>query len=221
MKKIHLYFMPGLGANPKIFEHISLPKDKFEIHLLEWKIPISEVESIQDYAKRMTYEIKHQNPVLLGVSFGGVLVQEIAKIIDVKKIILVSSIKSHYEFPNRLKLLQKTKAYKFFPTKIIENFDKYKKYFLGDFLKKRADLYTLYLSVNDAVYLKWAIYSLLHWKQDIIPENILHIHGNHDHVFPSKHIHNFTEIKNGSHVMILLKAKEISEIIISDFNKFH
>ena len=121
MKKIHLYFMPGLGANPKIFEHISLPKDQFEIHLLEWKIPISEVESIQDYAKRMTYEIKHQNPVLLGVSFGGVLVQEIAKIIDVEKIILVSSIKSHHEFPYRLKLLQKTKAYKFFPTKIIEN----------------------------------------------------------------------------------------------------
>ena len=115
--------MPGLGANPKIFEHISLPKDRFEIHLLEWKSPISLDESLKDYAKRMSEEIKHQNPILLGVSFGGVLVQEIAKIIAVKKIILVSSIKSHHEFPNRLKLLQKTKAYKFFPTKIIENFD--------------------------------------------------------------------------------------------------
>ena len=205
--------MPGLGANPKIFEHISLPKDQFEIHLLEWKIPISIDESIQDYAQRMANEIKHQKPVLLGVSFGGVLVQEIAKIIAVKKIILVSSIKSHHEFPNRLKLLQKTKAYKFFPTKIIENSDKYKKYFLGDFLKKRADLYTLYLSVNDALYLKWAIYTILNWQQDKIPENILHIHGNNDHVFPSKHIHNFTEINNGSHVMILLKANEISIII--------
>ena len=213
MKKIHLYFMPGLGANPKIFEHISLPKDQFEIHLLEWKIPISIDESIQDYAQRMANEIKHQKPVLLGVSFGGVLVQEISKIIAVKKIILVSSIKSHHEFPNRLKLLQKTKAYKFFPTKIIENFDKYKKYFLGDFFKKRADLYTLYLSVNDALYLKWAIYTILHWQQDKIPENILHIHGNNDHVFPSKHIHNFTEINNGSHVMILLKANKISTII--------
>ena len=218
MKKIQIYFMPGLGANPKIFEHISLPNDRFEIHLLEWKTPISLDESLKDYAKRMSKEIKHQNPILLGVSFGGVLVQEIAKIIAVKKIILVSSIKSHHEFPNRLKLLQKTKAYKFFPTKIIENFDKYKKYFLGDFLKKRADLYTLYLSVNDSLYLKWAIYTLLHWQQDKISENILHIHGNNDHVFPSKHIHNFTQINNGTHVMILLKAKEISEIIIKSFN---
>jgi len=92
MEKKHIYFMPGLGANSKIFEYISLPKDRFEMHLLEWKIPVSEEESIEDYAKRMTGEIKHQNPILLGVSFGGVLVQEIAKIIAVEKVILVSSI---------------------------------------------------------------------------------------------------------------------------------
>jgi len=218
MKKTQIYFMPGLGANPKIFEHISLPKDTFEMHLLEWKTPVSEDQSIQDYAQRMAYEIKHQNPVLLGVSFGGVLVQEIAKIIDVEKIILVSSIKSHHEFPNRLKFLQKTKGYKFFPTKIIENFDKYKKYFLGDFLKKRADLYTNYLSVNDAKYLKWALHSLLHWQQENAPKNIVHIHGDNDHIFPSKHIKNFIKINNGTHVMILLKAKEISEIIIKSFD---
>ena len=128
MKKIQIYFMPGLGANPKIFEHISLPKDQFEIHLLEWKIPVSEDESIQDYAQRMANEIKHQKPVLLGVSFGGVLVQEIAKIISVQKIILVSSIKSHHEFPYRLKLFQITKAYKLFPAKIVENLEEFQDY---------------------------------------------------------------------------------------------
>ena len=207
-----------MGANSKIFEYISLPKDQFEMHLLEWKIPVSEEESIEDYAKRMTGEIKHENPVLLGVSFGGVLVQEIAKIITVEKIILVSSIKSHHELPNRLKLLQKTKGYKFFPTKIIENFEKYKKYFLGDFLRKRADLYTNYLSVNDAKYLKWALYSLLHWQQEKVSKNTVHIHGDNDHIFPSKHIKNFIKINDGTHVMILLKAKEISEIISSIFN---
>ena len=117
-----------------------------------------------------------------------------------------------------LKLLQKTKGYKFFPTKIIENFEKYKKYFLGDFLRKRADLYTNYLSVNDAKYLKWALYSLLHWQQEKVSKNTVHIHGDNDHIFPSKHIKNFIKINDGTHVMILLKAKEISEIITSIFN---
>ena len=74
------------------------------------------------------------------------------------------------------------------------------------------------MSVNDAKYLKWALHSLLHWKQENASKNIVHIHGDNDHIFPSKHIKNFTKINDGTHVMILLKAKEISEIIISIFN---
>jgi len=74
------------------------------------------------------------------------------------------------------------------------------------------------LSVNDAKYLKWALYSLLHWQQEKASKNTVHIHGDNDHIFPSKHIKNFIKINDGTHVMILLKAKEISEIITSIFN---
>ncbi len=214
MDKTHIYCMPGLGANPAIFENISLPEDRFELHFLEWKIPLSIEETLEEYAIRMSKDIIHKSPVLLGVSFGGILMQEVSKIIPFKKIILISTIKSHHEFPNRLKLIQRTKAYRFFPTKIVENLDHYTKYFLGDFLKKRAELYKMYLSVKDALYMKWAIFNVLHWKQDTLPLNTLHIHGNKDHVFPSKNINNFVVVDEGTHVMILLKAKKISEIII-------
>ncbi len=213
MDKIQIYCIPGLGANPKIFEHISLPKESFQLHFIEWKIPLSPDESLEEYAIRMSAEITHKNPVLMGVSFGGILVQEISKIIPVKKIILISTIKSHHEFPNRLKLIQRTKAYKLFPFKIIENIEYYTKYFLGDFLRQRAKLYEMYLSVKDARYMKWAIYHVLHWQQETPLENSLHIHGSNDHVFPSKHIKNFILVDKGTHVMVLLKAKKISEII--------
>ncbi|MBL4604264.1 MAG: alpha/beta hydrolase [Flavobacteriaceae bacterium] len=213
MAKKHIYFFPGLGASPKIFEHISLPKESFEIHLLEWKIPLSINESIEAYAKRMCEEITHENPILLGVSFGGILVQEMSKLISVEKIILISCIKSSHEFPNRLKIIQTTKVYKLFPTKITENLEAYTKYFLGDFLKKRADLYKMYLSVRNAEYMKWAIYQVLHWHQEEAPKNIIHIHGTEDHVFPIKYINDCISIENGTHTMILLKAKKISQII--------
>tara|TARA_R110000787_G_scaffold11253_1_gene37573 strand:- start:4619 stop:5275 length:657 start_codon:yes stop_codon:yes gene_type:complete len=213
MEKVQIYCMPGLGASSKIFEHISLSKDLFELHFLDWKIPLSLEEPLEAYAKRMCEDITHQNPVLLGVSFGGIIVQEMAKIIPVQKIILVSSIKSHHEFPYRLKLIQMSKAYKLFPSKIVENLEDYTKYFLGDFLKKRAELYEMYLSVRDATYMKWAIYHVLHWHQEVPLENIIHIHGNDDHIFPSKHINNFILVEKGTHVMVLLKAKTISEII--------
>ncbi|MDT7832085.1 alpha/beta hydrolase [Flavobacteriaceae bacterium S356] len=213
MSKIHVYCMPGLGASPKIFEHIYLPEDQFEIHLLEWKIPISLEESIQDYANRMCLDITHENPVLVGVSFGGMIVQEMSKKIKVSRVIIISSVKTHDELPNRLKLAKVTKAYKLFPTWLVENFEEYSKYFLGDYLKKRRELYKMYLSVRNRRYMEWAIYNVLHWKQEEPIPNLTHIHGNEDHVFPVKHIENFVLVEKGTHVMILMKAKTISQII--------
>ena len=148
MEKVQLYCVPGLGASPKIFENLDLPEDRIDIHFLEWKIPLSLEETIEHYAERMCRDIHHKNPILLGVSFGGVMVQEMAKVIDTKKIILVSSIKSHHELPNRLRVIRNTKAYKLFPTHVAENLEEYTKYFFGNFLKKKAELYRMYLSVE-------------------------------------------------------------------------
>lgn len=208
----HIYFFPGLGASSKIFEFIRLPEN-YQLHYLEWKMPESVTESLASYAARMCLEVKHTDPILIGVSFGGILVQEMAKHIPTHKVVIVSSIKSHQELPTRLRLVRDTKAYKLFPTKIVENIEDYTKYFFGDFLKKRAELYKMYLSVRDKNYLQWAIYHVLHWKQENPPENLVHIHGLEDNVFPVKYLRNFIPVHRGTHVMILNKAKTISGII--------
>jgi hypothetical protein len=52
MSKIPVYFMPGLAASAVFFERIQLPEADFEIHLLEWEIPLVK-ESLDDYAKRI------------------------------------------------------------------------------------------------------------------------------------------------------------------------
>ncbi|CAM1333736.1 alpha/beta hydrolase [Tenacibaculum aestuariivivum] len=213
MKKTHVYFVPGLAASSKIFEYISLPKEKFELHFLEWLIPTTIDESIEEYAQRMCNDIHHKNPILVGVSFGGIMVQEISKIITFKKVIIISSIKSNKELPRRLKLAFLTGVYKLFPSKIIANIESYERYFFNDYLKKRAELYKIYLSKRDESYLQWAIYNVLHWQQNKPLKNIIHIHGSNDEVFPVKHIQSYIEIKNGTHIMILNKAKTISEIL--------
>ncbi|GFD96332.1 alpha/beta hydrolase [Tenacibaculum sp. SSH1-16] len=213
MPKTHLYFVPGLAANTKIFERISLPEEHFELHFLDWMLPTSIDESIQDYAQRLCAKIQHKNPILIGVSFGGIVVQEMSKIIDCKKIIIISSVKNNKEFPKRFKLVQVTKAYKLFPSKVISNIESYERYFFNDYLKKRAELYKIYLSIRDKKYLQWAIYNVLHWEQEKSIPGIIHIHGKKDEVFPIKYIKNAIEVENGTHVMILTKAKTISEIL--------
>ena len=213
MTKIPVYFVPGLAAGPEIFEHLELSSEKYELNYLKWIKPLALEESISNYAMRMTDNITHKNPVLIGVSFGGIMVQEMSKYIDTKKIIIISSVKSNNELPKRFKMAKFTKVYKFFPTKIVSNFEDYAKYFLGKSLKKRAEIYKKYLSVRGKTYLNWSINSILNWKQEKPQNNVIHIHGTSDHVFPIKHIHNAIEIKGGTHVMILTKAKKISKII--------
>ena len=105
---IHVYFIPGLAANSSIFEFIELPKDKFEIHLLDWMIP-TPGETLKEYALRMTKFIKHDNVVLLGVSFGGVVVQEMAQFLNLKRLIIVSSVYCQSELPRRMRYASKAK----------------------------------------------------------------------------------------------------------------
>lgn len=207
---IHVYLMPGMAANPIIFEHIKLPEDQFKIHWLEWIIP-TDNETISDYALRMCTFIKHDNVVLIGVSFGGVLVQEMSKQISVRKLIIVSSVKSMNELPKHMLLVKKTKAYKLIPTQLASSMDLFAKYVFGNNVAKRLDLYMKYLSVNDSRYLSWAIKQMVCWNQEIHNPNIVHIHGDNDAVFPIKNIKNCVTIKNGTHIMIINKYKWFNE----------
>ena len=203
--------MPGLASGPSIFENIKLPEEQFEMYFLEWFLPI-ENESIESYALRMTQKITHNNPVLIGVSFGGVLVQEMAKIIQTDKVIIISSVKTNKEFPSRFKIARNTKAYKLIPTQLLADIEKLVKYAFGDnIVAKRLKLYEKYLSVRDKHYLDWAIEIILCWNQKEINEAVIHIHGDTDEVFPIKHIRKCIVVKGGTHIMILNKFKWMNE----------
>lgn len=202
--------MPGMAANPSIFQHIKLPEDEFEMHFLEWFVPEKD-ETLTDYALRMTQKIQHEDIVLIGVSFGGILVQEMARHIKVKKLFVISTVKTKNELPRRMKFAKRTKIYKLFPTSLVNNIEVLSKYAFGDLATKRLELYEQYLSVRDKYYLDWSIEQIVNWKQKEALPNTIHIHGENDRVFPIKHISDCITIKGGTHIMIINKYKWFNE----------
>ncbi|GAB5564556.1 MAG: alpha/beta hydrolase [Winogradskyella sp.] len=206
----HVYLMPGMAANPTIFEYIKLPEDKYKIHWLEWFLP-KKNESLTSYAKRMNEEIKHDNVVLLGVSFGGILAQEMRKYKDFKKIIVVSSIKSHHELPKRMKLAKYTKIYKILPTHLVKNVETLAKYAFGETMKKRIDNYRRYLYVSDKHYLDWSIKQIVCWDQEEPMDDVIYIHGDKDTVFPNSCTNGTIVVKGGTHAMIITKYHWFNE----------
>lgn len=223
MSKIPVYFMPGLAANPLIFERIKLDEALFDVRYLEWKIP-EENESLEEYAARIVLEVKDSNPVLIGVSFGGILVQEMAKLINVRKVIIISSLKTDLELPKRLKWIKMTRLYKFVPIRLLLGMLKLVQLISGEKMQQRMQLYEKFLSVRDTRYLKWAFEKVLQWNCPEINKKLIHIHGNKDQMFPIKHIKKCIVVAGGTHVMIYTHYRWFNTyfpaIILGENSKF-
>lgn len=206
MEKIHVYFMPGLAASPLIFEYIKLPADVFEVHYLTWILPEGN-EPLADYVKRLSKEVKHESPVLVGVSFGGIIVQEMAKLVDARKVIIVSSVKCNREFPRRMRLAKRQRLYRFFPTRMMSRVEVVNKWFSADgFIKRRLELYEKYLSVRDKKYLDWAFEKVIEWDRTEPDPRVVHIHGTGDGVFPCRYIKGYIPVEGGTHIMVINRA---------------
>ncbi len=211
MSKIPVYFMPGLAASSSIFDNIKLPEDTFEMIKLDWIHPLKG-ESLKHYAKRLTESVTKKDAVLIGVSFGGVIVQEMARIITVRKVIIISSAKCNAEFPLRMRIARFGGLYRLLPTSLmskVQNFEKIP--IAASSIRKKLKLYERYMGMHDPEYLDWAIKELLLWDRSEPDSAVIHIHGDLDEVFPMKYIKNFTVIKGGTHIMILNKYRWLNK----------
>lgn len=216
--KTYVYFVPGMAAGSEIFKNIKLPNDQYEIQILEWLIPDFN-ESLTQYAKRMADRVKEPNSILIGVSFGGVVVQEMNQFLNLKKLVIISSVKTHHELPRRMKIAARTKLYKLVPTSLVLSVEDLTKFSIGPKSKKRLMLYQQYLHVRNKYYLRWALEKMVTWKRmEPLPE-IIHIHGEKDNVFPIKYIQDSNVIHNGTHIMILNRGREISRLLLEIFKQ--
>lgn len=208
--KVQVYFVPGLAAGKEIFRNISLPEDRYETHILEWLIP-EKKESIGDYSKRMARLVPETNAVLVGISYGGVVAQEMSQFLKLRKLIIISSIKTRQEQPAHWKMARKTLAYKLFPTSLVLSAPDLTRFAIGPKTEKRLKLYQEYLHVRDKKYLDWAIENMITWNRSQEIEGVAHLHGDADIVFPIKNIKNCIVIEGGTHIMILNKGGLISK----------
>src|SRR6185436_12719939 len=85
----------------RVFDFLDL--HGFKLIHIEWIKPLDD-EKIESYARRLLDQIKSPRPTLIGVSFGGIISIEIAKLIETNKVILISSVTSKAGIPARYRL---------------------------------------------------------------------------------------------------------------------
>ena len=176
--------------------------------------------SLREYAAQMARQVCEPAAVLIGVSFGGMLVQEMAEFVKPSRVIIISSIKCTKEMPRRLLLARNPRLHKLLPTRLVNNVDVLARYAFGDPVGKRLRLYDRYLAMRDITYLDWAIDRIVNWEREEPLPGLVHLHGDRDAVFPIAYIGPCTKVPGGTHTMIIHRYRWFNErlpaIILQD-----
>ena len=183
MEKAVCYILSGLGADERVFEQIDF--GSFSPVFIPWE-PTKQKhdQSLESYAKQLSRHVKVSNPILIGISFGGIVAQEMSSLFGNCPVLIISSVKTRSELPLFMRLSGIT------------------------------GLHKLLLTDSDPVFTKWAIHQVSNWKRtEKIPAKVLHIHGEADRIFPIGNVAPDYIIPGGTHFMTVSEHERVSEAI--------
>ncbi len=206
-----IVLFPGLGADEKLFDPYDFEGKK--IFFIKF-LPPQENETFHEYCLRIASTIpKDDDLIFIGVSFGGLMAQEISKMIAVKKIILISSIKSDKEQPRYFSWVKFFPWYRAIPASPLKKIGVLLSTVLTRRSKKERSIFLSFVKEADARVIRFGIIATLNWSQQQQLPNVIHIHGSRDMVFPIKRVKPDYVIRGGSHFMIIRRAEEINALL--------
>jgi len=205
------YFISGLGAGKKAFQRIKLP-ESFEPVYLDWIAPEKD-ESLRNYARRFSSLIKNDDAfVLIGLSFGGMLASEIARLRNPMKTIIISSIGCANELPWYFKRAGRIGLHRAVPIKLLKAGTIIKN-MIGAASKEDKAIIIDYAKFADPALVRWSLHAIVNWDQYQRLPGIIHLHGSKDLMLPLRYTHPDYIIKDGGHLMVFNKADEVNRIL--------
>jgi len=213
-----IYRISGLGANDKAFKLMRIPEG-FETVYLPWLKPKPK-ETLENYARRMAEKIDtNEDFILMGLSFGGIIVQEMNRFLTPKLNILISTVKSRNELPAFMKLSSHTHLHKLIPSRFFSSGKGFSYAVIRKFYNAKMPDLDEFFEFRDSVYLNWSINEIVNWKNNVEMKNYVHFHGDKDLVFPVSKIKNAVKIEGGTHLMVIQKARKLNKLIARELSK--
>ncbi|HJT24592.1 MAG TPA: alpha/beta hydrolase [bacterium] len=210
--KTSLIFFPGLGSDSRLFVH---QQKVFKNSLFPpWLVPRKN-EFLPQYARRWAEKLKlKRDCCLVGVSFGGMVAQEMARWMRPKAVILIGSCRSAESIPSYLKIAGNLPTWPRLSKKLCELFPGNGGIFLGARKKAQRDLLMrMFLETPDD-FARWTVRAIFAWKGcEPDGSRVFHIHGEKDHLIPLSRVHPDKVISGGGHLINLTHPKEVNEFI--------
>lgn len=210
--RVMVYLFPGQGADYRQFRDLKFPEGYDTTHI-SYPVP-DKHETMTQFAGRFIPLIDQERPyVLVGVSLGGMICTELADSLNPQEVILISSAKAAFELPGRYTFMGKTHLNRLVPKGLVKGGARVLQGIVEPDRKYDPDTFKDMLKKKDAAYLKRTADMIVNWDRDSYLYSLVHIHGDADHTIPIKNVSYNYLIDEGSHMMVLSRADEISMII--------
>ena len=160
------YLIPGLGADERVFRRLRLPGPR---QVLSWLKPESPTEPLVHYAARLAEAVPADEPCwLVGVSFGGLLAQEIGRLRPLARVVPISSLSSPRDLPPLLRLAGTTGLRRLLPFGLLKGLPRLAQWFFGARDSTEYRLLRQILRDTDPNFARWAT-QLLAWRGPGLP----------------------------------------------------
>jgi len=207
-----IYLLPGFALDPDIFNKLELFG---ELVYLSWLEPKQD-EPLEGYAARIISKyniLPGPDTVLIGHSFGGMMVQTIASLLEVGTLILIASVKSADEKPLSFKMIPALPYQRWFSKAMVTQSVGIWGRFHGYNTPEKITAFQEMVNNKTDYYMQWSLQQILDWEAPQFSAQLVHIHGDQDKTFYINRIKNSIVIPGGHHLLPLQKPKEVSEII--------
>jgi len=206
-----VFFISGIGADERLFNYIQLPA-KYEVVHIPW-IPSLPGETLAAYGRRLFLPYNADEPfALVGLSLGGIVSVEIAKLFNPVCTILLSSVPAASRLPSYYRLIRKLRVHRLMPPTLWK-ITAIAKHYLTMKGRVNKRLMRSVIWEGDTRFIHWGINAVLEWDNEVIPQPLYHIHGTRDEVFPIRCARPTHVLPKAGHMAVFSHAETINAIL--------
>lgn len=208
-----LIMLPGLAADARLFGPQRAAFEPFEVP--PW-LPVRKDDSLADYARRMAESFDTTEPfILVGVSLGGMLAQEIARHSNPVCVILVSSCDDGDQVPRYFhwfEALTRPIPDRVLGTgRVLAPF--ISRYFSGA-TAEHAELTAAMVRSTPIEFIRWGAHAIFEWRgAGELSCPVYHIHGDADRLIPPENVTADRIVEGGGHLINVTHPDQVNAFI--------
>ena len=205
------YLIPGQGADGRLFANLKI--EGYRTEVLELPVP-EKRERMPQYAARIAEGIDTTGEfALVGVSLGGMVAVEIAKIASPVAVVVISSAKTRSELPPRYRILKWLPLHRIFGGRFYKATGQVARPIFEPDSREDDEVFAEMLRDKDPRFMRRSIDCIVTWENGTVPPGVVHIHGDRDHTIPARNVRDAIIVEGGSHVMVFTRGAEISALV--------